>query len=113
MTLIKSLKLTDDMGSDLYDNIRQGNWLLDYIHKRIATSNMPALSKLCSFMEEQFTLVKGLPVPLRPKFACMLVEKLYCAAVHKLAGNTGDGFKRSLQIACAQMYGRVPSAGYR
>ena len=91
------------MGADLYENIRKGNWLLEYVHRRVASAlaTMPGLANLCSFMEDTFALVKSLPASLRPKFACMLIEKIYQAATYKVCGaEVKDWFTKTLKIAC-------------
>lgn len=76
---------------------------------------MPGLTHVNAFMLETFAIVKSLPVSLKPKYFCIVIEKIYDAAVHKvLRGNPiADPFSRSLAIACVQMYGRVPSAAYQ
>lgn len=74
------------MGAELFDNIRAGDWLLDYTQRRIASELylMPGLTHLNTFMLEMFALVKSLPVSLKPKYFCILIEKIYDAAVNKI-----------------------------
>jgi len=47
---------------------------------------MPGLSYLNFFMIEMFTLVKSLPISLKPKYFCMVIEKIYSAAFIKVLG---------------------------
>ena len=51
--LFQKLKLSKDMGHEFLDNIRQGDWLLDYTKGRIGSEldKMPGLTKVYNFMK--------------------------------------------------------------
>jgi hypothetical protein len=53
---------------------------------------MLGLEVLDKFMTEKFSLVKELPVALRPKYFCIVIEKIYAAAIRKVTTQTQDPF---------------------
>jgi hypothetical protein len=57
---------------------------------------MPGLEVLDKFMVKTFALVKELPVALRPKYFCIVIEKIYAAAVRKVMTPTQDPFLSQL-----------------
>ena len=57
---------------------------------------MPGLEVLDKFMVKTFALVKELPVALRPKYFCIVIEKIYAAAVRKVMTSTQDPFLSQL-----------------
>ena len=74
-------------------------------------------------MSQTFAEVKKLPASFKPKYVCRVIEKLFNAALSlsthsqmdlKVAFHrTPDPFLQQMVLACAQMYGKVPSATFR
>ena len=71
------------MGDEFLDNIRQGDWLLDYTAQRIASEldRTPGLTRVCEYMHEVFGEIKQLPNSFKPRYACRVVEKIFNAAI--------------------------------
>ena len=87
--LIRQLKVSGDMGDEFLDNIRQGDWMIDYIVRRIEKElvAMPGLKTVSQYLQEAFAEIKKLPAAYqayKPKYACKLVEKVFDAAVSSL-----------------------------
>lgn len=76
---------------ELFDNIRQGDWLVDYIVERLRTYQQQepsiGLDQASSWLEEYFTTVKKLPSYLKPKYVSRIVEAVYHSAVREIMTN--------------------------
>ena len=80
------------MGDEFLDNIRQGDWMIDYISERIETElvAMQGLKRVSKFLQEAFVEIKKLPLAYqayKPKYACKIIEKVFNAAVSSLLNN--------------------------
>ena len=74
------------MGHSLLDNIRQGDWLMDYTLLRISAqlTKMTRLQGIHDFLSQAFSEVKKLPATLKPKYVCRIMEKLFNATLSLL-----------------------------
>ena len=88
MHLLKEIKLTKDMGHELFENIRAGNWLIDYTVDRIRkyTQQEPSigLQKCVQFLEQYMECVKKLPAHMKPKYASRVIETLHNAIIKEI-----------------------------
>jgi glycogen debranching enzyme len=117
MHILRTLKVSGDMGHELFNNIREGDWLLDYTNNRLTLMH-DELADAIRFMREYFGSVKCLNIGLKPKYASRVFEKLYNSAFYEIlrrrmkdpfVTENDDLFLQKLAIACIQMWGRVPS----
>jgi hypothetical protein len=83
MTILRELKVSGDMGHELFNNMRAGDWYLDYAKDRLLYMKIEFRSVL-EFLTQYYGLIKKLPMSLRPKYGSLLLEKLYNAAVFEL-----------------------------
>lgn len=119
MTLLRQLKVSGDMGHELFNNMRAGDWYLDYAKDRLNFMKSE-LRSVIEFLEKNYSLIKILPKSLRPKYGSRVIEKLYNAAVYEITQvrmkdrfinvNSDDLFVQRLALAALQMHGRIPSA---
>ena len=122
---LQQLKLSGDMGHPLLDNIRQGDWLLDYTLARVE-SQLPEMRRLQGvhdLMRRAFGDIKRLPLSHKPRYVTRLLEKIFNAALSLLTHvqmepavafqRTPDPFLQEMVLACAQMYARVPSMVFK
>ena len=62
MFLLNELKFTKDMGAALFDNLRNGNWLIDYVVERLRQyqEEEPSigLTNLVEFLDDYIESVK-------------------------------------------------------
>ena len=81
--MFHKLKVSGDTGDEFLDNIRQGDWLLEYIVERIATEleRTPGLARVSELMKDVFADIKKLPNSYKPKYACLVIEKIFNSAV--------------------------------
>lgn len=108
------------MGHELFDNMRKGNWYLDYALDRLS-SFKPELDQTITFLKDTLFHVKSLSPPLRPKYGSRVLEKLHRAVLYNLTqvqmsdfivNYSDDIFMQRLILSTLQFYGRVPSAAF-
>lgn len=106
------------MGYELFNNIREGNWFIDYTVDRLSFMR-DELSDVISFLREFFGSVKSLNNSLKPKYVSRVIEKLYNAVIYEVLKrrmndpfitSSEDLFLQRLAIGSLQMWGRIPSA---
>ena len=88
MHMLKKTKLFNDMGAEIFENIRAGDWLLDYTVNRILdyaaqepTINLQMYGQL---MQEYVALVKQCPPYMKPQLTCKVIESFYNATVSEV-----------------------------
>lgn len=87
---IQAQYVNNDTGSPLYNNIRAGDWLMDYIINRL--EGLPELEACLSYIRTLFGRIRLLPRSLKPKFVCELIVTIYDKAVERILGlMTGVG----------------------
>lgn len=67
------------MGHELFNNVREGNWLMDYTSDRLKFMNNE-LGPVIGFLQEFFGKVKTLNSTFKPKYLAKVIEKIYNAA---------------------------------
>lgn len=82
MHILRKLKISGDMGHELFNNMREGNWLLDYTVDRLSFMSQE-LQPLQSFMRDYFSSVKTLNASLKPRYGSRVIEKIYNAAFYE------------------------------
>lgn len=100
----------------IYDNIINGNWLIDHILRR--SRDMPELQRISLWLEKYLAPVKELTPSLKPKYFVSVISKLYYsiwAEVLKIAPPIfrNDPFTSQLILSTYQFMGAVPSSAYR
>ena len=83
MTIFRQLKTCGDMGHELFDNMRKGDWYIQYVLDRLYYMGAE-LKPVTEYMKEAIGYLKKLPMPLRPKYGSRIIEKLYNAAVYEI-----------------------------
>ena len=63
--MLHRIRSTNDMGHALFDNIRAGDWLMDYLTSRL--EGVAALSGVKTWMERCFDVVRSFPAGLKPQ----------------------------------------------
>mmetsp|Transcript_21687 Transcript_21687/g.15984 ORF Transcript_21687/g.15984 Transcript_21687/m.15984 type:complete len:134 (-) Transcript_21687:806-1207(-) len=76
---LRKLKVNLDMGDEIFGNMREGNWLLDYVLARLKS-----VERVGPWVEAAFGKVRALPPTYKPKFGAKVIEKLYRAVVWTL-----------------------------
>ena len=105
-----------DLGAALFENLRQGDWALDYITGRLA--GCAGLARVRAWLAACFACVRGGAQPrhLVPKHFARVVHACYNAArAHSLAQMSafvrhGPPFVQELALGSVQLYGALRSA---
>eukprot|EP01117_Protostelium_nocturnum_P007177 TRINITY_DN2573_c0_g1_i1.p1 TRINITY_DN2573_c0_g1~~TRINITY_DN2573_c0_g1_i1.p1 ORF type:complete len:1537 (+),score=521.58 TRINITY_DN2573_c0_g1_i1:125-4735(+) len=117
--LLEKIRRGNDMGHPFFDQLRQGNWALDYLVDRLTP--FPTLSPVQKWLREVFEPVKSIPRFLIPKYFDLVVSKLYRASVTRSLSSMSNlvafkdsrdpiSFPQKLALGSVQLYGRVKNA---
>ena len=112
MSILPKIREHNDMGHPICDNLRQGNWLMEYITARL--SKRESLAKLTQYLEEQFGYVKQMPRFLIPTNFEIVLSHVYDAIVQEILGRfgadmaSGPSIVRHLCLATVQFLGSNP-----
>lgn len=106
----------NDLGHAICNNIRAGDWLLNYHIQRIEQSSIP--TSLKDFLTTQFRLITQLPRGVIPKHIVKLVLLTYRNLHYHLVNSMysqvfrigDDSLLEALGVAATQFWGDVPSA---
>ncbi|XP_034951239.1 glycogen debranching enzyme isoform X2 [Chelonus insularis] len=114
MSLLADIRPNNDLGHPLCVNLREGNWLIDYIWQRL--QNYPEtleLGKWFAKISEPFTLI---PRYLVPSYFDTIITNVYMALIDhcytKMSKFVQDGsyFIKLLSLASLQVNGVIKSA---
>lgn len=72
---INKLKLKPTLDHKMFDNIRSGDWLIDYILNRTKEAHTFQLS--CAYLESAINNYKNLPSYLKPSMFCSIIDTFY------------------------------------
>ena len=75
MPLLDKMRPSNDLGHPLAANLREGDWMLDYILARL--DSRTGLSALASFMREAFSHLRTIPRYLVPRYFDQIVAQVY------------------------------------
>ncbi|XP_037131537.1 glycogen debranching enzyme isoform X2 [Syngnathus acus] len=116
MSILADIRANNDLGHPVCSNLRQGDWLMEYIVNRLIQKEGP-LAQVGQWLEAMFTYLKHIPRYLIPSyFDAILVSTFTTAldATFKLMSSfiqSGSSFVRHLALGSLQMcgVGRVPA----
>ncbi|KAL1956161.1 hypothetical protein VTO42DRAFT_7596 [Malbranchea cinnamomea] len=110
----------NDLGHPLCDNLRDGQWALDYIvgrmQRAISEQGYHRLNDATDWLKQRFDAVRRVPKFLLPRYFVMIVRAAYFAAwrrgIHLLGSNIekGQKFIHELAMVSVQQVGHVKSA---
>lgn len=113
VSVLEDIRRDNNMGHALFDNIRAGDWAMEYISSRL--ESWPRLAGVQAWLESFFTEAKLLPRHLIPKYFDKIVMKLYLSSrqfiskrlMSEFVWKTEDGFIRDLAMTTVQMVGEL------
>ena len=112
--LVRAFDYKNDMGSPVFQNIRDGNWLMDYMCQRLF--QIPNLLPIESYMESICLKIKTLPRYLIPKFLDRVIRALDISGRNQIKNNmpnfikNGDDFIQALAFSSVAFYGPVKNS---
>jgi len=83
INLLRKLKVKSDMGHELFNNMRDGDWLLDYFMDRLSFMSAE-FHQIIVYLSEAYSHIKTLPKSFRPYNGSRLIEQIYNAAIYEL-----------------------------
>jgi glycogen debranching enzyme len=119
MSILHPIIKNNDLGHPLCDNLRAGNWALEYTINRLKEyqGNFPRLGKLIEWFESRSVLIKEMPDFMVPKYFALTIktayEKVYAQSLSLLSPlvQHGDHFIKQLAMTSVQLDSIVPSTG--
>lgn len=82
MNVLEKLRLKNDLGHPIFENLRQGNWMMEYIVRRLKSScgghnSRQALNDLANWLDNIFNLVYQIPRYLIPAYFDVIMTSIY------------------------------------
>jgi glycogen debranching enzyme len=78
-SVLRDIRRWNNLGHPVCENIRQGNWLLDYVVGRLR--RRPALKRVQAWVGAHAEIVKQMPPGMRPQGVDRIVSALYHSGV--------------------------------
>ncbi|XP_063361631.1 glycogen debranching enzyme [Cydia amplana] len=112
VSLLEEVRAGDALGHAVCDNLRAGDWLLDYTWRRLAA---PQLANVATRLRELLSPLSDLPRYLVPAYAEATFRAVYDvvtrAALARMTPECRSGeLARALALCSVQLLGAVPSA---
>ncbi|XP_077471646.1 glycogen debranching enzyme [Stigmatopora argus] len=116
MSVLADIRANNDLGHPVCDNLRQGDWLIDYVSNRLVHKEGP-LAQVGKWLEAMFAYLKHIPRYLIPAYFDAILVSVFTTALDatfKLMSSfiqSGSSFARHLALASLQMcgVGRFPA----
>lgn len=89
VNVLERESLNNNLGHAIYDNLRQGNWMLDYtrtrLHKyaQMKPNSRPQLDRLANWLTRLFASLSALPRYLIPAYFDSIISYLYSKATDR------------------------------
>jgi len=119
-SILKDVIRDNNLAHPLCQNLRNGQWALDYIVGRLERASKKdtyrRLGKPAEWLRDRFDAVRGIPSFLLPRYFGLIIRTAYLAAFERgvslMDSNVikGQWFLRSLALVSAQQTGFVNSA---
>ncbi|XP_076827095.1 glycogen debranching enzyme-like isoform X2 [Brachyhypopomus gauderio] len=116
VSVLSDIRPSNDLGHPFCDNLRQGDWMLDYISSRLLNKG-GALQEVGQWFHSIFTYLKHIPRYLVPCYFDAVIVGAYATAVdavfNKMSSFVWRGTTATKQLALASVQmcgvGRVPA----
>lgn len=114
VTILNRIRPRNDLGDGLCENLRNGDWMADYIVRRL--QQFPSTEELGNWFQGIFTSLKKCPAYLKPAYFDAIVTGVYWAVEEVTWAKMpdfireGSTFVRSLGKATLQFCSILPGA---
>ncbi|SPQ18522.1 52d3b593-4ab6-48fa-90fe-d7bacb49fd56 [Thermothielavioides terrestris] len=119
-SVLKDIIEDNNLAHPLCQNLREGQWALDYIVGRLERASQQPLyvrlSKPAAWLRERFDAIRSIPSFLLPRYFGLVLRTAYMAAIERgislMSTNIRNGqwFLQSLAMVSVQQTGLVKSA---
>jgi glycogen debranching enzyme len=124
MNILEKERLNNNLGHPLFDNLRRGNWLMEYTASRLEkyVQIMPErrqnLLKFSQALKSLFNVVAQIPRYLIPKYFDLIVSNLYFKLTDRVFNlmkiselvKNGSAFVRSLALGGVSLCGNLKNS---
>lgn len=117
VSILRSIVFNNDLAHPLSNNLRAGNWALDYTVNRLdAYKNEPGIKLVQEWLRSRFDRIKQLPGFLVPSYFALCVGIMYgtcrLKSMQLMTNNIGKStvFVQSLAMTSVQMVSKMKSA---
>jgi glycogen debranching enzyme len=103
--VVHVIRQKPDLGHELFQNVREGDWLLDYIFSRLqdGKSQHGDMEPLIAYMQDCFACIKKLDPTFKPQWFVEVISKVYTIVQKKLLGQLNPLLARDpFMVALAQ-----------
>lgn len=113
ISLLSEIRPNNDLGHPLCNNLREGNWMIDYIWQRL--EKYPNLSELSRWYQSTFQSLKDIPRFLIPCYFDMMITGIHqvllkaCFSQMSDFIRRGSSFEKALALGSVQCGGAVAS----
>ncbi|KAG0714453.1 Glycogen debranching enzyme [Chionoecetes opilio] len=114
VSVLSEIRVINDLGHPLCGNLRDGDWLAEYIVGRLKFE--PSTQRLAAWLEEVFGSLSEVPRYLIPAYFDSIITSLYLTLINRawaLMGefiSGGSNFVKALGLCSVQFCGTVKSA---
>ncbi|KAG5898798.1 hypothetical protein JTB14_011008 [Gonioctena quinquepunctata] len=114
MSLLANIRPNNDLGHPMCANLRDGNWMIDYVWKRLNLD--PGTEQLGYWIQENTESFKDMPRYLVPCYFDMLITGIYVLLVEQCFSlmtnfvRNGSTFARGLSMGSVQFGAHIKSA---
>ncbi|EGR29515.1 hypothetical protein IMG5_154030 [Ichthyophthirius multifiliis] len=109
----------NDLGKNLFHNLREGYWYLDYIINRLV-KQAGNLTKVANYFKQYFDLLKTIPKYLIPTYFCKFINTfkshIHAKIQHRMKENKvklNSRFHSDLLLASYQFLAEIPSSSFQ
>lgn len=114
VSLLSEIRPNNDLGHPVCNNLRDGNWMIDYMWQRL--EKYPNLSEISKWYQNTLQPLKEIPRFLIPTYFDLVISGIY-EVLTKVSLNqmsdfvkSGTGFERLLGLTSVQVGGVINSA---
>ena len=116
MSHLRNIRTFNDLGHPLCGNLRDGNWMQEYIVNRLRKSQSQHVIALSQWLSQAFTQLARLPRYLIPRYFDAIVTPIYSLLLEQVWNHSSDLVKNGskfielLALGGVALYGLVKSS---
>ncbi|GAA6219495.1 glycogen debranching enzyme-like [Lates japonicus] len=110
MSVMAEIRPKNDLGHPLCDNLRQGDWMMDYISDRLLAKS-GALKEVGQWFQVMFNYLKHIPRYLMPCYFDAIIQGAYTTALEAVFKRTSRFVQNSSSLVKQLALGSVQMCG--
>lgn len=110
MSVLSEIRIRNDLGHPACDNLRVGDWHMEYITNRLAQER--TTKKLAKWLDQVFASLKKAPRYLIPCYFDAVVTSTYCIVLEEVWNKMSDFVKNGSTLVRELALGSVVLGGY-